>query len=109
MEGVGDGVWDAARLCRLLLAPKSHSVSTGTRGPRGLEHFPTRDAARLLRRRRRGPREPKPVVRFSQRHVNYLVHSMLLEDGCSSEEAKGALASASTKKIRHGGMKSAPE
>lgn len=47
-------VWDKARLCRLLLAPKS--LSTGTRGPRVLEHLATRGAARLLRRRRSGLR-----------------------------------------------------
>lgn len=74
MKSEGVCAWDGARLCRLLLAPKS--LSTGTRGPRVLEHFTTRDAARLLRRRRSGPREPKPVLCVSQYHTNYSVHSI---------------------------------
>lgn len=54
LKSKGVCVWDEARLCRLLLAPKS--LSTGTRGTRVLEHLTTRGAARLLRRRRSGLR-----------------------------------------------------
>ena len=60
-----------------------------------LEHFPTRDAARLLRRRRSGPRELKPVLRFSQRHANYLVITLQASWGWTlsgTVEAKGNIS-----------------